>query len=261
MLRKLVTAGLVVKRCSNWTELLASRLGYEPQTQTVRLRDGWQLQVNGSIANSWGQFFEAAIADVYGIRQATPDLIIDVGANIGSFTCLAARLHPNAKVYAFEPQHDIANILRSNLQINGITEVDVIVSPVTRDGRTVQFWTQAGSGSSSICLSANSGATEMRSVTLDRIPFRQFQNAFVKLDCEGSEAEILEWLCDNADSLSPVVTVACEYHPWAPRPIAEAAALLTQSGWRVTTQERFAETYLFGFRQTGGVTGDKDKRI
>lgn len=248
LLRKLRTLRQVIRHTRNWPELLADRVGLPSRTKVVRLRNGIQLQVSESIHNSWGQFFEAAIADVYGIRDARPDLIVDVGANIGSFTCLAARTHPSARVYAFEPQPEIAALLQNNLQVNRLNNVELITAPVTRDGRTVRFWSHVADGSSGIYLAGDNAASELQSVTLDCIPFQQFQSAFIKLDCEGAEGEIIEWLCDKDDALPPTTRLACEYHPWTSPAINDSASLLTKAGWRVTTVEQYAEPYLFALR-------------
>lgn len=247
MVRKIATAFSVFRRCRNWPELLASRLGYEPKSCSVSFRDGWQLKVSGSVSNSWGQFFEAAIADVYGIRDAAPDLIVDVGANIGSFACLAARLHPKAQVYAFEPQRRVAVVLQRNLQLNRIRNVELITSPVTRDARNVEFWSHTADGASGIYLPAQNASSVLSSVTLGCVPFRQHKKAFIKLDCEGAESEIVEWLVEQQTGLSDELTLACEYHQWAPRSLANTATLLTNAGWEVSTRQRFGEQYLFGW--------------
>ena len=47
--------------------------------------------------------------------------ILDIGANTGSF-CLLAKWHPNAKVWAFDPNMYACDILRNNLFLNNLED-------------------------------------------------------------------------------------------------------------------------------------------
>ena len=50
-------------------------------------------------------------------------LILDIGANCGSFTLpLATAAGPGSRIVAFEPNPVMANRLRTNLALNGLTE-------------------------------------------------------------------------------------------------------------------------------------------
>ena len=50
-------------------------------------------------------------------------LIFDIGANCGSFTLpLATAAGPGSRIVAFEPNPVMANRLRVNLTLNGLTE-------------------------------------------------------------------------------------------------------------------------------------------
>jgi FkbM family methyltransferase len=52
------------------------------------------------------------------------DLFVDVGANIGLFSLIAARLvGPSGKVYAFEPTGRIFERLANNVRLNGFNEI------------------------------------------------------------------------------------------------------------------------------------------
>ena len=47
-------------------------------------------------------------------------VIIDIGADIGSFSIYAARESPHGAVYAYEPFGGSFDLLQQNLQLNGI---------------------------------------------------------------------------------------------------------------------------------------------
>jgi amino acid adenylation domain-containing protein/FkbM family methyltransferase len=56
----------------------------------------------------------------HGIALPEDATVFDVGANIGLFSLLAARLSPGARIFAVEPLPPIAEILRANAQLHGL---------------------------------------------------------------------------------------------------------------------------------------------
>ena len=40
------------------------------------------------------------------------DIFFDIGANIGVFSVYAAKIHPNAEIYSFEPEYSNLNLLK-----------------------------------------------------------------------------------------------------------------------------------------------------
>lgn len=54
------------------------------------------------------------------------DVVIDVGANIGYYTCLLSKLvGPNGHVYAFEPEPKNFSLLTKNVKMNNCTNVTI----------------------------------------------------------------------------------------------------------------------------------------
>lgn len=56
-------------------------------------------------------------------RPRRGELVVDVGAHIGTYTLRAARA--GARVISFEPNPETARVLRENLRLNGFLDVDV----------------------------------------------------------------------------------------------------------------------------------------
>ena len=90
----------------------------------------------------------------------------------------------------------------------------------------------------------------MPSVNLEVVDFPGSRRAFIKLDCEGAEGEIIAWICQNLPRLPASLKIACEWHGWCPIPIpmADAVALLERHEFRVETPQLFDEQYLFASR-------------
>lgn len=245
--RKLRTFSTLVARCANWPQVAADRLGLQNRPFTIHLRNGLNVEPLGSLRTTFGEIFEPAIADVYGIRYARADLVVDVGANIGAFACLAAHCLPGARIHAFEPSRPHADQCERNAALNHLENLVVQRAAVTGDGRDVRFQIKGDGGSSGLFLPGEHEIA-MPSVSLDAVDFAGSTRAFIKLDCEGTEGEILEWVCHNLPRLPPSLRIACEWHGWCPVPIAAAAATLARRGFAVDTPMLFDEQYLFASR-------------
>src|SRR5688572_13621160 len=59
-------------------------------------------------------------------------VVVDVGANIGYFSLLASTLvGPTGRVYAFEPDPVNCALLRKNVRLNRVTNIEVIESALS----------------------------------------------------------------------------------------------------------------------------------
>ena len=57
------------------------------------------------------------------IKNIQSPIIFDVGANIGTFTTWMSRAFPNGKIFSFEPQRSVFQILCGNVAINNLYNV------------------------------------------------------------------------------------------------------------------------------------------
>lgn len=246
--RKFTTLAATVRACTNWPAVARARLDSSRRISALQFRNGLQLKPMAPLKKTWGEIFEPAIADVYGIRDCTPDLIIDVGANIGAFSCTAAHAHPRARIHAFEPSTLHADLLEENLALNQLGNVALHRKAVTKDGREVVFSQLGAGGASGIILQGDGPSTRLESVTLDCIDFTATRFLFLKLDCEGAEGEIIEWICANLSRLPSRLTLACEYHHWCPIPLHRLLEILRSHGLTAEHRTPFDESYIFASR-------------
>lgn len=78
---------------------------------------GQSLYLYGEFSPSEGALFEGLVEPGH--------TIIDAGANVGCFTVLFSKLTgPNGRVFAFEPQRVIYQLLCANLALNGARNVE-----------------------------------------------------------------------------------------------------------------------------------------
>ena len=150
----------------------------------------------------------------------------DIGANVGFFTILAARLvGETGRVYAFEPLPDNLDALRRNLELNGFANVEVIDAAVSdRDGTA-----ELGIGTSSL----DSGLVEYEvarhsqhiTVRVMRLDHGELSRpTFVKIDAEGAEFAVLRGMRTLLEAPRP--TILCEMHNYGADYVAEFEAAL-----------------------------------
>lgn len=123
------------------------------------------------------------------------DIVVDLGANIGYFTLLAARLvGKEGKVYAFEPEPVNYSLLLKNIEINGYKNIVPVQKAISSTTGTVRlFIDNEDSGGHTIRqYNDKMEFVEIESVTLDDY-FRDKGHPInvIKMDIEGAEMAAL----------------------------------------------------------------------
>jgi FkbM family methyltransferase len=165
------------------------------------------------------------------------DIVIDIGANQGFFTCLAA--HRGATVYAFEPDPDSFDRLVSNVELNGLSD-RVVAKPWAISGRTgpseLMVSSNLAGGMSTIVpgLPEKTGMRLARIVTVPCHTLPEVLELFClprvrlcKIDVEGSELDILASLARK--HFNSMDSLAIEFHHVA-YPVHALLRLLTRWG-------------------------------
>lgn len=133
-------------------------------------------------------------------RWGAPYVLLDVGANIGVYSLIAACYGQAERVVAFEPDPQSAALLRCNAKANA-ADVEIIEAAVSRESGTACLFIPEGhSGAASLgnpSVGAHSVPVRcMAASDLDDIVGTppEGQDVLVKLDVEGHEYEALEAL-------------------------------------------------------------------
>ncbi len=189
-------------------------------------KDGLRIQLTGSDilapAIYWGGKFEPRIYDFIKSILQPGMTVFDIGANIGQYTLLAAHcVGPKGQVHSFEPASREFSILRSNVILNGFTNVILQNLAVSSyDGEAVLTTCPEGRGSfNTIGTLTHPFAVELRTwpvrvrcVRLDSyIRDQQLEKVdMIKIDIEGAERDLL---LGAQELLSEYMTplVICEF--------------------------------------------------
>jgi FkbM family methyltransferase len=146
------------------------------------------------------------------------DVFVDVGANFGYFTLLAARaVAPRGWVVAVEASAVTAGRLRESLAHNRVRNVRVVQAAVAAEAGAVPFyrapWDQAED--STVPGKDKELVGEVRALPLHALltPPELRRARVIKVDVEGGELGVLRGLRPALAALRPDAEIAVEAHP------------------------------------------------
>lgn len=199
------------------------------QAALRRLRGSGRVPVLGSwMRRDPGDRLNLAVNGVYepvdtafvGRVVRPGDTVVDVGANIGYYTCYLARLvGPQGHVLAFEPAPDLIDILRDNVSFNGYANVQLMNQAVTETTGSLTLYMEAGRPEDNRIFkdeqdSAIRSEHVVDGIRLDDIPLlREHPPAFIKMDIQGAEIYAIRGMRRLLRE-SPEVCVLLEYWPY-----------------------------------------------
>ncbi|MFB3888669.1 MAG: FkbM family methyltransferase [Candidatus Bathyarchaeia archaeon] len=202
----------------NWVRFLMDYSGLAGKGEvTYFLRNGLKFLARTNSKD------KAVILEIFADRSYTPpgfeihenDLIVDVGAHIGSFSIFAANAAKHGRVYALEPVPDNFLMLQRNIQLNGISNIVPVQKAMAQSSGEREIFVQLGDTTMHSFYNSRGEARKtlvktttladfLRDYSIDRIDL-------LKMDCEGSEIEILMGCPD--DVLARVKRISMESHP------------------------------------------------
>lgn len=171
---------------------------------------------------------------------------VDVGAHVGYFTRLFARcVGPRGRVYAFEPDRGVYEILARNTR--RLPQVVVLRRAVLDSCRTVTLYPSRSSGASSVWQEAARAPTDdpvvVEAVRLDQA-LAGTQIDLVKIDVEGAEPEVLQSMAGLLPG-SPGIVLVVECNPsclrargWDERRLLSQIVSLGFGVWTVDERTR-----------------------
>jgi FkbM family methyltransferase len=205
--RKAAQIGLVAENYVEvWRSVLTGR-----KLGTLRLRNGLAIAAPQNV-QLWNHFNDIWLDQSYTrgfFDIPTGGTVIDVGANIGLFSLLAAQRA--ARVIAFEPGPCFEWLAR-NVEVNHVGKIiQPLNSAMGRDAGTRTFLVQHEFTSNSFYQTTGEpvtvACTTLRAAIDEHCGGRC---DFLKLDCEGAEFEILLEASD--DTLGRIGMIALEVH-------------------------------------------------
>ena len=169
-------------------EVKGSKIYVNPAGLPKSFRSTFQSYI---ISHSW----EELTTEVFQKVVKEGDTVVDLGANIGYFTLLAARIVGNkGKVYAFEPEPLNYSLLTKNIDLNGYENVVAVQKAISdATGKVRFFLDKKDTGAHTMYQHGTGGEfIEVESTTLDDFFADKGQTInVIKMDVEGAEMAAL----------------------------------------------------------------------
>jgi FkbM family methyltransferase len=132
-------------------------------------------------------------------------VVVDIGANIGFYTLLAAsRIGQAGKVIAFEPSADNCELLRRSLRKNDLNNVTIHTNAVSDANRVLCFTMQESTAVTSRPDTAK-GSFQVNALALDSFLKDEPRIDLVKIDIDGGEGLALKGMTQLLKRHHPVL--------------------------------------------------------
>jgi len=179
---------------------------------------------------------EAGVQQTLAERIQPGMVFYDLGANIGFFSLLAARLvGKDGSVFSFEPDASVAARLRRNIARNGFENVTVVESGVWSTSGEMKFASADPSspdhGLGRVVAADDPAGRPTTCVALDDFARTSPAPDAIKCDVEGAEAEVFRGAEKLLELRRP--WIACEIH--SPTNDAALRSHLGCLGYRLET--------------------------
>jgi len=147
------------------------------------------------------------------------DIIVDIGANIGYYTLMFAKLvGQSGRVYAFEPDPTNFEILKKNVELNGYENVVLVKKAVSDKNGTTKLYLSENKADHRIFFSNDESerkSIDIETVRLDdffsQMGARRARISFIKMDIQGAELSALNGMKDLVSLNKPKIVT--EFSP------------------------------------------------
>lgn len=220
----------------------------------VRLRKEGLDFVVRSAMDVWSvkEAFLDRFYERFGVPLADEWEIIDVGAGIGEYTLFAAHKCPAAQVFAFEPFHESFKLLKTNLALNQVNNVQAYEMAVWSKAGYLMLDSAPGEPSQFISSEVDAHPQDDENENF-LVPSISLADVFslldlercdlLKLDCEGAEYPIL--LNAPPEVLDKIDRIILEYHDNVTDDTHQSIVeFLSAQGYQVQITPNYVHTYL-----------------
>lgn len=155
---------------------------------------------------------EAPVQSVLTEHLKPGDVFYDIGANVGFFSIIAARLvGDEGAVYAFEPLPDNVARLRENVALNAFAQIRIFDVAVSDHGGQGELLVAAFSGGSALATADappdQIGTLPVTIVAIDDVltAERLCPPTLAKIDVEGAELDVLHGMRLTIERYRPLI--------------------------------------------------------
>jgi FkbM family methyltransferase len=164
-----------------------------------------QFSTENEYSNSWffpryagGKIHEKKVTEMLIKVLDSAKCFVDIGANLGWYTCLACKHMPQGIVYGFEMDDLNFAFLQKNIAINSCTNVEVHNLAISDSSGVLSYKRESNRPSPLFRLTSgdtdknSAGLVSVSSITLDDFfKSKELMPDVIKIDVEGAEMNVL----------------------------------------------------------------------
>jgi FkbM family methyltransferase len=231
--QRLLLFPFFLQKVRNWPRVLAARLGMG-RIEAIEFRDGSRsclLDLRAGLAVLRDVYLERVYDSKFHLDPE--GTVLDLGANIGMFTILAAKsLVPRGRVVAVEANPYAAAVLRRNVIENGFSNVEVIeAAAAPMDGKVELHLAPHSLGATVFAGERGGESVMVAAIGVDTLIESLGPIELLKMDIEGSEWSIV--FDSSPEMWVRIKRIAMEFHLDAAgsRTAADLVSYLTHVGY------------------------------
>ena len=179
--------------------------------------------------------------------------LLDIGANLGSFTLWLHRQMGVREAFCFEPEIDSFRLLNFNLALNECSTAKTIQCAIGGETRMAKLALKESSPGGTSLYADYSACGDARSVSVVALEewLRGIEGDFdlLKMDCEGSEWEIVDKTDRRQFARFPVLLAEAHGDPVRNRPVAEFKRLVEDLGYHTVRWDNKYHGLYIGVRK------------
>jgi FkbM family methyltransferase len=172
-----------------------------------------------------------------------PGIVLDIGANIGTFCCEIASRFPNYTIHAFEPVSLTFSELEKNIELNDFKNIVPHNIGISNKVGVVEGQTAHSEGPFG-CITLSEQVEKLRSdnvihnktsykvATLDSFNFEDV--SLIKIDVEGMEYEVFLGAVDTIKKCRPVIIFEAWNRDWFAEKRKELLEFVEGLGYKIT---------------------------
>ena len=201
----------VIKNWNDYVKLYFRRIKSEYAILEMRNGIRVKLRVDSTDLIAFTHVWLLKEYERPGFEIKNTDTIIDIGAHIGLFALFSVQFCKAGKIYCFEPVKENFEMLKTNLELNNITNVIATNAAVSVNNGTVTIYLNDDEAGHSMYVTG-SKPIQVKSVSLQNVfESHNIEKCdFLKVDCEGEEYAIMNSL--SASHCEKIGKICIEYH-------------------------------------------------
>ena len=172
------------------------------------------------------------------------DVVLEIGANIGYYMLLESQIiGSQGKIYCLEPVPQNVALLRKNIQINNLTNVEVYQLAAGGVNKTETIFIPSHRNRSSLLPTQDlecKNKLTIQVTTMDEFLQDKEKPNFIRMDVEGYELEVLKGMEKLLKSSHPL-KIAIEVHPILKSDTEKLFRLMKKNGFRISCVTREPE--------------------